>query len=142
MLYGDMAYLPWFEFPEEYHFGGHTFVVCGYDGKITALASDMDPQASGLKKGFHYPITLEQLRVARNSKHKPFPPKNMYLEFDFTDYHDPSIEDIHSAINQTCDSMLHPPTPSPMITSRPTMTTRKILVNSGRKLLRTALMRS
>ena len=43
MLYGDMSYLPWFEFPEEYHFGGHTFVVCGYDLQNTCLASDMDP---------------------------------------------------------------------------------------------------
>lgn len=109
MLYGDMCYLPWFDFPEEYHFGGHTFVVCGYDGENTVLASDMDQQASGLKKGFYYPVTLEQLRIARNSKYKPFPPKNMYLEFDFAGYHDPSTEDIYSAINQTCESMLNPP---------------------------------
>ena len=109
MLYGDMCYLPWFDFPEEYHFGGHTFVVCGYDGENTALASDMDPQASGLKKGFYYPVTLEQLRIARNSKYKPFPPKNMCLEFDFTDYRDPEVEDIYSAISQTADSMLNPP---------------------------------
>ena len=61
-VYGDMAFLPWFDFPGEYHFGGHTFVVCGYDGKETVLASDIDQKAGGLKKGFYYPMTLEQLR--------------------------------------------------------------------------------
>lgn len=27
MLFGDMGFLPWFEFPQEYHFGGHTFIA-------------------------------------------------------------------------------------------------------------------
>jgi hypothetical protein len=109
MLFGDMAYLPWFEFPEEYHFGGHTFVVCGYDGKGNVLASDMDQKASGLKKGFYHPITLEQLKKARGSPHKPFPPKNACLEFDFTNYHEPSPEDIYSSIQQTVEALLQPP---------------------------------
>jgi len=109
MVYADMGVLPWFDLPEEYHFGGHTFVICGYDGKNNVLASDMDQKASGLKKGFYYPITLEQLRKARNSPYKPFPPKNTYLEFDFTAYHPPKEEDIYSSINQTINSMLTPP---------------------------------
>jgi hypothetical protein len=109
MLFGDMGYLPWFEFPQEYHFGGHTFVVCGYDGQNTVLASDMDQRTSGLKKGFYYPTTLEQLKKARGSPHKPFPAKNTYLEFDFSDYHQPSTEDIYSSIQQTVESLLHPP---------------------------------
>ena len=109
MVYADMGFLPWFDLPEGYHFGGHTFVICGYDGKDTVLASDMDQKASGLKRGFYYPITLEQLRKARNSPYKPFPPKNAYLEFDFSDYHPPKDEDIYSSINQTVHSMLNPP---------------------------------
>ena len=109
MVYGDMGFLPWFDLPEGYHFGGHTFVVCGYDSKDTVLASDMDQKASGLKKGFYYRITLEQLRKARNSPYKPFPPKNTYLEFDFSAYHPPKEEDIYSSINQTVHSMLNPP---------------------------------
>ena len=109
MLFGDMGYLPWFHFPTEYHFGGHTFVVCGYDGKNTLLASDMDQIATGLKKGFYSTITLEQLRKARNSTFKPFPPKNAYLEFDFSRYHQPEKDDIFSAILQTADSQLNPP---------------------------------
>lgn len=109
LLFGDMGYLPWFDFPEEYHFGGHTFVVCGYDGQNTALASDMDPKVSGLKKGFYYPVTLERLSIARNSPHKPFPPKNTYLEFDFSRFHQPTTEDIYSSIRQTVEFLLHPP---------------------------------
>ena len=52
MLGGDMGMLPWFEFPGDYHFGGHTFVACGYDGGETVLCSDIDQKASGVKKGF------------------------------------------------------------------------------------------
>jgi hypothetical protein len=109
MVYADMAFLPWFELPEGYHFGGHTFVVCGFDGKDTALASDMDQKATGLKKGFYYPITLAQLRKARNSPHRPYPPKNTYLEFEFSGFRPPTEQDIYSAISQTAEAMLHPP---------------------------------
>ncbi len=109
MLFGDMGFLPWFEFPVEYHFGGHTFVVCGYDGKDTALASDMDQAAAGLKQGFYYPVTLEQLAKARGSTFKPFPPKNVMLEFDFRSFHKPRPADIISAIMQTAESQLNPP---------------------------------
>jgi len=31
VVYGDMAYLPYFVLPEGAHFGGHTFVVFGLD---------------------------------------------------------------------------------------------------------------
>lgn len=109
MMFGDMGFLPWFDLPEDYHFGGHTFVVCGFDGKNTVLASDMDQKASGLKKGFYYPITMDQLRKARGSTFKPFPPKNAYLEFDFAGFHKPGAEDILSSIEQTVESQLHPP---------------------------------
>jgi hypothetical protein len=109
MLFGDMGFLPWFDFPQEYHFGGHTFVVCGYDGEGAVLASDMDQKASGLKKGFYFPITLEQLRKARNSTYKPFPARNTWLEFDFSHFHAPGPADLYSAIQQTVDAQLNPP---------------------------------
>lgn len=109
MLFGDMAYMPWFDFPEDYHFGGHTFVVCGYDGDETVLISDMDQYAAGLKKGFYHQVSLDQLSKARDSEHKPFPPKNMYLNFDFSEYHDPTPEDIDSAIRQAADTMINAP---------------------------------
>lgn len=109
MMFGDMGFLPWFDLPEDYHFGGHTFVVCGFDGTNTVLASDMDQKASGLKRGFYYPITLDQLRKVRGSTHKPFPPNNKYLEFNFDKFHNPRAEDILSSIKQTAESQLHPP---------------------------------
>ena len=109
MMTGDMGYLPWFEMPEGYHFGGHAFVICGYDGKDRVLASDMDQKANGLKKGFYYATTLEKVRIARNSKFKPFPPNNASCSFDFAGYHDPEPEGIYSSIKQTADAMLNPP---------------------------------
>ncbi|UCB47255.1 MAG: BtrH N-terminal domain-containing protein [Spirochaetota bacterium] len=109
MIYGDMGFLPWFDLPEGYHFGGHTFVVCGYDEKDTVVASDMDQKAEGMKKGFYYPVALKQLAKARSSKYKPFPPRNSWLEFDFSRYHAPGADDIYSSLAQTIESMLHPP---------------------------------
>ncbi len=109
MMFGDMGFLPWFDLPEDYHFGGHTFVVCGFNGTNMVLTSDIDQKATGLKKGFYYPITLDQLRKARGSIYKPFPPKNSYLEFNFYKFHNPQAEDVLSAIKQTVESQLHPP---------------------------------
>jgi hypothetical protein len=108
MVFGDMGFLPWFNFPE-YHFGGHAFVICGYDGKDRVLVSDMDPQAGGLKKGFYSIATLEQIAKARGSKFKPFPPKNASLDFDFSGFHEPTPEDIYASIRQTADAMLNAP---------------------------------
>lgn len=109
MLYGDMGLLPWFDFPVEYHFGGHTFVVCGYDWKNRVLASDIDQKTTGLKKGFYFPITLEELKKARSSLYRPFPPKNTYVDFDCSKFHSPQAQDIYSSIHQTIDAMLNPP---------------------------------
>jgi hypothetical protein len=109
MMFEDMGLLPWFELPEGYHFGGHTFVVCGFDGKNTVLASDMEQKTTGLKKGFYHKIMLEQLCKARGSTHKPFPPKNTYLEFDFGKYRGPRSEDLISALKQMVESQLNPP---------------------------------
>jgi hypothetical protein len=109
MLGGDMGFLPWFDFPEDYHFGGHAFVVCGYDGDKTVLASDMDPHMAGLKTGFYSPISLEQLSKARSSPFKPFPPKNLRFEFDFTGFRNPGPAQIVSSIEQTIDAHLNPP---------------------------------
>lgn len=109
MMYGDMGMLPWFDLPENYHFGGHTFVVCGYDGLQTVLISDMEQKATGLKKGIYAPVSLDDLKKARSSAFKPFPPKNAWLEFDFSSFKEPGRQDIYSAIKQTAEAMLHPP---------------------------------
>jgi hypothetical protein len=109
MLGGDMGFLPWLHLPAGYHFGGHTFVVCGFDGANTVLASDMDPKASGLKKGLYAPISLEQLRKARNSPFKPFPPKNLRFEFDFAGFRNPGAKEIAASVEQAVDVNLNPP---------------------------------
>lgn len=109
MLGGDMGMLPWFEFPKEYHFGGHTFVACGYDGDDTVLCSDIDQKGAGIKKGFLAPISLAQLRRARGSTFKPFPPKNLRLEFDFAHFRKPGATEVIEAIRQMIDAELHPP---------------------------------
>ena len=109
MLGGDMGFLPWFSFPAGYHFGGHTFVACGFDGAQTVLCSDMEPKSSGIKKGFYAPITLQQLRQARSSPYKPFPPKNLRLEFNFSRFRMPAAREIRTAIAQAAEAHLRPP---------------------------------
>lgn len=108
MLGADMGFLPWFDFPSGYHFGGHTFVACGLNGDAI-LGSDMDAKAVGVKKGFYAPISLQQLRKARGSSFKPFPPKNLWLDFDFGHFREPDTKAIAEAIVQTADAQLHPP---------------------------------
>jgi hypothetical protein len=49
------------------------------------------------------------LGKARNSSFKPFPPQNAYLEIDFSNFHEPTPEDIRSAIRQTIEFQLNPP---------------------------------
>lgn len=109
MMFGDMGMLPWFDFPEHYHFGSHTFVICGYDGLQTVLASDMEQKAAGLKKGIYAPVSLNDLKKARSSAFKPFPPKNAWLEFDFSHFKNPGRDDIYAAVKQTAETMLNPP---------------------------------
>jgi len=109
MMFVDMGFLPCFDFGEDYHFGGHTHVACGFNGEQTVLISEIDPEATGLKRGLTYEISLEQLAKARGSTYKPFPPQNAYFVFDFTNYRQPGVEDIFVSIKQTVDQMLNPP---------------------------------
>ena len=109
MLFVDMGFLPYFDFGDDYHFGGHTSVVCGFDGESRVLVSDMNAEDTGLKKGFVYEMSLEQLAKARGSKFKPFPPQNAYFIFDFSNFRSPTAEDVLAAIRQTVEQMLNPP---------------------------------
>ncbi len=109
MLFGDVGFLPYFDLPEWYHFGSHTFVACGYDGKSSVLVSDIEQKASGLKKGQYHVISLDELGGVRNSSYKPFPPKNTWLEFDFSGYRPPGLCDIYSSIRQAASQMLDAP---------------------------------
>jgi hypothetical protein len=45
LVYLDMGFLPYFDFPEEYHFGGHAVVVAGHDPETDeVLVADRDPE--------------------------------------------------------------------------------------------------
>ena len=109
MMFVDMGFLPYFDFGEGYHFGGHTNVVCGFDGDKTVLVSDIAADEIGLKSGILHQMTLDQVSQARGSTFKPFPPKNAYFNFDFSHYRQPTPEDIFASIRQTANQMLNPP---------------------------------
>ena len=102
MLQVDMGFLPYFDFHgQDYHFGGHVLVACGYDqDKAEILLADRD--------GLH-PVSFADLDQARSSTFKPFPPRNAWWSFDFSDYHSPVLADIHRAITAQAAGMLTPP---------------------------------
>ena len=109
-VYADMAYLSYLGLPEDAHFGGHLIVVAGYDATTgQALIADLDPRMTGVKTGHFYILPLEQLALARASKHQPFPPKNHWFTFDFTRVHRPDCAAVYAAIDQTAEIMLKPP---------------------------------
>jgi hypothetical protein len=116
VTYVDMYYLPYFDFPEVFHFGGHAIVVFGIlEDEGMALVSDRDGDdypatlnENDIPKDFHK-ISLDVLQKARGSKEKPYPPKNRRLEFDFEGYRDPDRDMIFDAIAENAEVFLNPP---------------------------------
>jgi hypothetical protein len=105
MLQVDMGFLPYFDFGgQEYHFGGHAVVACGYDAQAEqVLIADRD----GV-----YPVPLADLEKARGSTFKPFPPANGWWTFDFAGFHQPTASETRQAITNQAAAMVHPPTRS------------------------------
>lgn len=103
MLLVDMGFLPYFkDLPEDYHFGYHVVVACGYDPQTReVLIADRDQPL--------HPISWEQLAKARGSKFKPFPPRHTWFNFDFSQKRDPTPEEVSEAIRQMCANMLEGP---------------------------------
>ena len=102
MIHVDMGFLPYFDFPEEYHFGGHVVVVAGYDPEVRQLlVADRDEEL--------HPVSLEDLEKARGSKFKPFPPKHTWYTFDFSGQRPPEPEEVRQAIREATTGMLEPP---------------------------------
>jgi hypothetical protein len=103
MLQLDMGYLPYFDFGgEEYHFGGHVVVACGYDPDTEqVLIADRDQEL--------YPVSMEDLERARGSKHKPFPPQHRWYTFDFGHQRQPTAAEVRQAIAEQAQTMLEPP---------------------------------
>jgi hypothetical protein len=102
MVQLDMGFLPYFNFPKEYHFGGHAVVLAGYDPETRqVLVADRD--------GELHPVSLEVLAKARGSKFKPFPPRNTWYTFNFDHKRPPTPGEVKQAIREAAAGMLKPP---------------------------------
>jgi hypothetical protein len=103
MIQCDMGFLPYFDFGgEEYHFGGHVVVVCGYDAQTgQVLVADRDEAL--------HPVPMEDLSKARGSTFKPFPPKHKWYVFDFSRKRLPTADEVREAIREQAQTMLEPP---------------------------------
>jgi uncharacterized protein DUF4872/butirosin biosynthesis protein H-like len=102
LLYVDMGFLPYFDLPPDYHFGGHVVVAAGYDpptGRV--LIADRDREL--------HPVDWDVLEAARGSRFRPFPPRHTWYTFDFSTAREPRPDDVRAAVSQVCDGMLNPP---------------------------------
>ena len=102
VVYGDMAYLPYFAIPEVAHFGGHVFVVFGLD--------EARDEVSIYDRGLN-PVTVSiaDLARARGSKFPPFPPKHRLLKIKYPSEVANLEEGIKDSIQECCRNMLKPP---------------------------------
>jgi hypothetical protein len=103
MIQCDMGFLPYFDFGgQEYHFGGHVVVICGYDPDTEqVLIADRDEEL--------HPVSMEDLERARGSTFKPFPPKHLWYTFDFSHKRQPTPGEVRQAIAEQVGAMLEPP---------------------------------
>ena len=102
VVWGDMAYLPYFALPEVAHFGGHVFVVFGLDeerDEVHIYDRGMNPVG----------VSIADLAKARGSKFPPFPPKHRLLKIKYPSRAGNLEEGIKTGIRECCQSMLKPP---------------------------------
>jgi hypothetical protein len=102
MLVVDMGFLPYFNFGgEEFHFGSHVVVACGYDEiERTVLLADRELNV--------HVVSLDTVAKARGSTFKPFPPQHGWFEFDFQHAHPVDPKKIFDSVKICADGMLHP----------------------------------
>jgi hypothetical protein len=101
VVYGDMAYLPYFAMPEAAHFGGHVFVVFGLDeGRDEVYIYDR-----GRKP---VTVSIDDLARARGSKFPPFPPKHRLLKIKCPAKVANLESGIRESIRECCLGMLKP----------------------------------
>jgi hypothetical protein len=102
MLQVDMGLLPYFGFPDGYHFGGHVVAVVGYDPPArTVLVCDRDTAL--------HPVSLDALAAARSSPFQPFPPRHGAWTFDVTGQRAPRPDEVRAAMGEAATAMLEPP---------------------------------
>ncbi|MFC1928057.1 BtrH N-terminal domain-containing protein [Chloroflexota bacterium] len=102
VVYGDMAYLPYFAIPEVAHFGGHVFVVFGLD----ETKDEVYIYDRGIKPVM---VSITNLAKARGSKFPPFPPKHRLLKIKYPVRIENLEESIKASIRECCQNMLKPP---------------------------------
>jgi hypothetical protein len=101
LVYLDMGFLPYFELPAGYHFGGHV-VVAGHDpDTMRVLVADRDKEL--------HPVGWGALERARGSQYKPFPPRHTWCTFDFAHARTPGADEVRESIGEVCHGMLAPP---------------------------------
>jgi hypothetical protein len=116
MVYVDMPYLKYLNMPENAHFGGHSIVVFGIDeDENTAYISDRDSEGHKVTvsdkeepRDFHI-VSLDELRLARGSKHRPYPPENKWVTFDFSGLKAIDRAAVMTAIHTNTETMLNAP---------------------------------
>ncbi len=116
MVYADMGELDYLHLPDGYHFGGHSVVIFGLnESEDEVYLSDRDSECFKVTmrkeeepSDFHI-LSIDQIKKARNSKHKPYPPKNRWLEIDFTEYREPNKEILTNAIRTNMETLINPP---------------------------------
>ncbi len=102
MLTVDMGYLPYFDLPKGFHFGGHVVVAAGVDLETRqVLIADRDEPL--------HPVSLEDVARARGSQFKPFPPRHTWHTFDFSQQREPAPAEVREAVARVAVGMLEPP---------------------------------
>ena len=103
----DLYYLPYFwggqEPPPGAHFGGHFVVVAGIDEE-KGVAHVADTSFPGLQE-----IKFKHLEEARDSKYKPFPPRNRWYILEVPKEITPLNKAIQKALTKNCQEMQKPP---------------------------------
>ncbi len=104
----DMGFLPYYEFNEDYHFGGHTITLAGYDNERNiAFVGDTDHE------GFQE-VSIEKLKNGRSSTYGPsfMHPKNTQYSMKRRPdgKHPPLGAGVKLAIQKVVNNMLRPST--------------------------------
>jgi hypothetical protein len=97
----DMAYLPYQDLADDFHFGGHTIAVCGHNSERNSV-SVTDTHFSEILE-----VPVNDLTKGRSSKKDRFmAPNNVIFEFTFKDDIPPIGSIIENVINRTGTNLI------------------------------------
>lgn len=104
----DMGYLPFYEFQDDYHFGGHTITLAGYDDE-----KDIAYVGDTIYEDFQE-VSIETLKKGRNSTYGPsfMHPKNTQYSMQRRPdgKHPPLAAGVKIAIQKVVNNILRPST--------------------------------